>query len=131
GHCLPRQQVSRAGSGRGRGIARTGRWRRHRGYRRPAGRRAGRRPLALRREAQRPCRTAGRRTADRRLRHGRAAHDRPPLPGNGPVAMRAIATVTVVVADYDEAIEHYTRVLGFTLAEDTDLGGGKRWVTVV
>jgi catechol 2,3-dioxygenase-like lactoylglutathione lyase family enzyme len=45
--------------------------------------------------------------------------------------VRTIATVSVVVADYDEAIDHYTRVLGFLLADDIDLGGGKRWVTVV
>ena len=43
---------------------------------------------------------------------------------------RRIATVTLVVADYDEAIAWYTRMLGFILFEDTDLGGGKRWVTV-
>jgi catechol 2,3-dioxygenase-like lactoylglutathione lyase family enzyme len=35
-----------------------------------------------------------------------------------------------VVRDYDEAIAWYTRNLGFTLIEDTDLGGGKRWVLV-
>ena len=32
--------------------------------------------------------------------------------------------------DYDEAIAFYTQVLGFTLVEDSNLGGGKRWVTV-
>ncbi len=41
-----------------------------------------------------------------------------------------IANFTLVVADYDEAIEFYTRKLGFELLEDTDLGGGKRWVRV-
>jgi catechol 2,3-dioxygenase-like lactoylglutathione lyase family enzyme len=41
-----------------------------------------------------------------------------------------IATVTLVVADYDEAIAWYTGKIGFTLFDDTDLGGGKRWVTV-
>ena len=44
--------------------------------------------------------------------------------------MRALGAVTVLVADYDEAIRHYTDVLGFALVEDTDLGGGKRWVQV-
>ncbi len=32
--------------------------------------------------------------------------------------------------DYDEALAYYTGVLGFQLIEDTDLGGGKRWVLV-
>jgi catechol 2,3-dioxygenase-like lactoylglutathione lyase family enzyme len=45
------------------------------------------------------------------------------------VAQR-IAQVTVVVREYDEAIRFYTETLGFRLLEDTDLGGGKRWVRV-
>ncbi len=32
--------------------------------------------------------------------------------------------------DYDAAIDFYVNKLGFTLVEDTDLGGGKRWVRV-
>lgn len=44
---------------------------------------------------------------------------------------RALATVALLVADYDEAIAWYTGKLGFALAEDIDLGGGKRWVVVV
>ena len=43
---------------------------------------------------------------------------------------RKLAHVAVVVRNYDEAIAFYTRVLGFRLVEDTDLGGGKRWVLV-
>jgi catechol 2,3-dioxygenase-like lactoylglutathione lyase family enzyme len=43
---------------------------------------------------------------------------------------RTIAHVALVVSDYDEAIEWYTTRLGFTLVEDTSLGGGKRWVRV-
>ena len=43
---------------------------------------------------------------------------------------RRMATVTLVVGDYDEAIGWYAERLGFALAEDVDLGGGKRWVTV-
>jgi catechol 2,3-dioxygenase-like lactoylglutathione lyase family enzyme len=43
---------------------------------------------------------------------------------------RRVATVAVVVADYDEAIAWYVDRLGFALTEDVDLGGGKRWVTV-
>jgi catechol 2,3-dioxygenase-like lactoylglutathione lyase family enzyme len=38
--------------------------------------------------------------------------------------------VTVVVDDYDAAIEHYVSDLGFHLVEDTGLGHGKRWVRV-
>ena len=44
--------------------------------------------------------------------------------------MPHIAHIALVVRDYDEAIAWYTRMLGFDLAEDTDLGGGKRWVLV-
>jgi catechol 2,3-dioxygenase-like lactoylglutathione lyase family enzyme len=43
---------------------------------------------------------------------------------------RSIARITLVVRDYDEAIAYYTGILGFDLLEDTDLGGGKRWVVV-
>jgi catechol 2,3-dioxygenase-like lactoylglutathione lyase family enzyme len=42
----------------------------------------------------------------------------------------AIATVALVVRDYDEAIAFYTQVLGFELIEDTELGDRKRWVLV-
>jgi catechol 2,3-dioxygenase-like lactoylglutathione lyase family enzyme len=41
-----------------------------------------------------------------------------------------IGLVTVVVADYDEAITFYVDVLGFDLVEDTPAGDGKRWVVV-
>ncbi len=44
--------------------------------------------------------------------------------------MRNILHVTLVVREYDEAIEFFTRKLGFEVREDTDLGGGKRWVVV-
>lgn len=44
--------------------------------------------------------------------------------------MRTILHVTLVVREYDEAIEFFTRKLGFEVREDTDLGGGKRWVIV-
>jgi catechol 2,3-dioxygenase-like lactoylglutathione lyase family enzyme len=43
---------------------------------------------------------------------------------------RRVATVAVVVSDYDEAVAWYVEKLGFALAEDVDLGGGKRWVVV-
>jgi catechol 2,3-dioxygenase-like lactoylglutathione lyase family enzyme len=41
-----------------------------------------------------------------------------------------IASVSVVVPDYDEAISYYCGVLGFELVEDTPLGGDRRWVVV-
>ncbi|MEL6486162.1 MAG: VOC family protein [Pseudomonadota bacterium] len=41
-----------------------------------------------------------------------------------------LATVTLVVPDYDAGIAFYRDALGFDLVEDTDLGGGKRWVVV-
>ena len=36
----------------------------------------------------------------------------------------------LVVPDYDEAIGFFRDALGFALEEDTDLGGGKRWVVM-
>ncbi|HEX2576313.1 MAG TPA: VOC family protein [Aquihabitans sp.] len=41
-----------------------------------------------------------------------------------------LSTVALLVPDYDDAIAHYCGVLGFELLEDTDRGGGKRWVRV-
>ena len=41
-----------------------------------------------------------------------------------------IGYISLLVADYDEAIAYYTRVLGFTLLEDTRLDERKRWVLV-
>ena len=43
---------------------------------------------------------------------------------------RSLATVTLVVPNYDEAIHFYVGTLGFALVSDIELGGGKRWVTV-
>ena len=42
----------------------------------------------------------------------------------------ALFAVTLLVRDYDEAIAFFTAALGFELAEDTPLTGGKRWVRV-
>lgn len=44
-----------------------------------------------------------------------------------PIEQR-IGNIALVVENYDDAIEFYTRKLRFVLIEDTDLGGGKRWV---
>lgn len=41
-----------------------------------------------------------------------------------------LSLVTLVVTDQDEAIAFYCGVLGFDLLEDTDRGGGKRWIRV-
>jgi len=41
-----------------------------------------------------------------------------------------LSLVSLVVADYDEAIAFFTSALDFELCEDTPLGGGKRWVVV-
>ena len=41
-----------------------------------------------------------------------------------------LSLVSLVVADYDEAIGFFTHALNFELCEDTPLGGGKRWVVV-
>jgi catechol 2,3-dioxygenase-like lactoylglutathione lyase family enzyme len=40
------------------------------------------------------------------------------------------AMTTIVVDEYDRAIDYYTNILGFTLTEDTVLSPDKRWVTV-
>ena len=41
-----------------------------------------------------------------------------------------VATVSVLVDEYDRAIAFYRDVLGLELIADTPLGGGKRWVLV-
>ena len=46
------------------------------------------------------------------------------------VPRRTLAHVALVVRDYDEAIDFYTRALGFTLVEDAPLSAEKRWVVV-
>lgn len=43
---------------------------------------------------------------------------------------QTLAAITLVVGDYDEAIEYYTTILGFDLLEDTPLSADKRWVRV-
>jgi catechol 2,3-dioxygenase-like lactoylglutathione lyase family enzyme len=44
--------------------------------------------------------------------------------------MKKLAMLTLVVRDYDEAIDFYTRVMRFALVEDTPLSPTKRWVVV-
>lgn len=43
---------------------------------------------------------------------------------------QSIVNFTLVVRDYDEAIEFYTQVLNFDLVEDTKMSDTKRWVRV-
>lgn len=43
---------------------------------------------------------------------------------------RHLATIALLVADYDEALAFYVGKMGFERVEDTDMGGGKRWVVV-
>lgn len=41
-----------------------------------------------------------------------------------------IAHFSLLVDEYDLALSFYRDKLGFALLEDTDLGGGKRWVRI-
>jgi catechol 2,3-dioxygenase-like lactoylglutathione lyase family enzyme len=41
-----------------------------------------------------------------------------------------LASVSLLVRDYDAAIAFFTGALGFVLLEDTPVGGAKRWVVV-
>ena len=43
---------------------------------------------------------------------------------------QSIGYVTFLVPDYDEAINYFIEILGFSLIEDTPIGPGKRWVLV-
>ena len=41
-----------------------------------------------------------------------------------------IAHISLLVADYDEAVKFYTQKLNFSLIEDTPISEDKRWVLV-
>lgn len=41
---------------------------------------------------------------------------------------QSIGTVALLVRDYDEAIDWFSRVLRFSVLQDIDQGEGKRWV---
>ncbi|MBI3786419.1 MAG: VOC family protein [Deltaproteobacteria bacterium] len=43
---------------------------------------------------------------------------------------QSLTAVSLLVRDYDEAIDFFTKVLRFQLVEDTALGNEKRWVVV-
>lgn len=42
----------------------------------------------------------------------------------------SLGMIAIVIDDYDTAIEHYTRDLGFVLVEDKELTPEKRWVVI-
>jgi catechol 2,3-dioxygenase-like lactoylglutathione lyase family enzyme len=44
--------------------------------------------------------------------------------------MQRLTLTALLVRDYDEALAFYVGKAGFELAENTDMGGGKRWVVV-
>jgi hypothetical protein len=44
--------------------------------------------------------------------------------------MKTLGMVTIVIDEYDRAIQHYVDDLGFTLIEDTELSPEKRWVVI-
>lgn len=41
-----------------------------------------------------------------------------------------LGMITIVIDEYDGAIDHYVNDLGFTLIEDTELSPEKRWVVI-
>lgn len=41
-----------------------------------------------------------------------------------------LALLSLLVPDYDAGIAFFVDIMGWELLEDTDLGGGKRWVRV-
>jgi catechol 2,3-dioxygenase-like lactoylglutathione lyase family enzyme len=43
---------------------------------------------------------------------------------------QTLGCVSLLVRDYDEAIQFFTAALGFRITEDTPLSDGKRWVLV-
>ena len=43
---------------------------------------------------------------------------------------RMIGQISLLVRDYDEALNYYINVLGFELVEDTVLTPEKRWVVI-
>jgi len=43
---------------------------------------------------------------------------------------REITLMTLVVKNYDEAIQYYVNILGFVLIEDTIITDKKRWVVI-
>lgn len=70
---------------------------------------------------------------ERAARKLRKMFPRPPAPYDpiyGAPEKRSVAMVTIVVDDYDKAIAFYRAALGFSVIQNRDLGGGKRWVVL-
>ncbi len=44
--------------------------------------------------------------------------------------MKRLSMLAILVPDYDAAIAFFVGQMDFDLLEDTDMGGGKRWVRV-
>jgi catechol 2,3-dioxygenase-like lactoylglutathione lyase family enzyme len=44
--------------------------------------------------------------------------------------MLEIRQIALIVRDYDEALEFYTKKLGFTLVGDTHISDEKRWIVI-
>jgi catechol 2,3-dioxygenase-like lactoylglutathione lyase family enzyme len=44
--------------------------------------------------------------------------------------MQSLAMISLLVSDYDEAIDYFTKILDFDLIEDTRMSATKRWVVV-
>jgi catechol 2,3-dioxygenase-like lactoylglutathione lyase family enzyme len=43
---------------------------------------------------------------------------------------QTLASITLVVRDYEEALAWFTHALGFDVLENLDQGNGKRWIVV-
>lgn len=46
------------------------------------------------------------------------------------IPQRSVGAVTILVPDYEEAIDYYVSTLGFILIEDSRLSNERRWVLV-
>jgi catechol 2,3-dioxygenase-like lactoylglutathione lyase family enzyme len=44
--------------------------------------------------------------------------------------MQSLSMIALVVRDYDEAVQFFTKILDFDLLEDTTMSPTKRWVVV-
>jgi catechol 2,3-dioxygenase-like lactoylglutathione lyase family enzyme len=69
-------------------------------------------------------------TTDENITHQNGRREVINLLLNRSAMQQHIAQIALVVKDYDEAIEFYTRKLKFDLVEDTTLSATKRWVVV-
>jgi catechol 2,3-dioxygenase-like lactoylglutathione lyase family enzyme len=54
----------------------------------------------------------------------------PPLTPVTRATQMTFGRVTLLVREYDEAIDFYVEKLGFFVLEDVDVGNGKRWIVL-